>query len=741
MEQLRELIAERSPQERDTIQAAYEFAREAHHGVNRKSGEPYITHPVSVAIILAELGMDTDAIVAGLLHDTVEDVEHITFAVIEAHFGADVRRIVEGETKVSKLTKLSSTLQDEQSENLRQMLIAMTGDIRIIIVKLADRLHNMRTLASMKPEKQQRIARETLEIFSPLAHRLGIGQIKWELEDLSFMYLDPQAYRYLKGRLQTRQDERETHIIQAIEQLRSELGDDLELSEWIEDIDLAGRSKHLWSIHQKMQKEGKALEQIFDLMAIRLILTPKPISAPAGPQKDKAERLREMRVCYHTLGVVHSMWSPIPGRFKDYIAVPKPNNYQSLHTTVITQGGQPIEVQIRSRRMHMVAEFGVAAHWMYKQGDGLGEKTRENWLDQMRELQLDITDAADFVDAVKTDILGGRVFVFTPRGDTVSLPQGATPVDFAYHIHSRIGDTTIGARVNSSIVSLSYKLKNGDMVEIVTNKNSSPSRDWLNFATTRSARSKIRHHFRVLERGEALQNGHDVLEKYLRKRQLPVRQLMRTKILEDVSLKLAGSRNPDDLYLAIHARKLTPGAVARALAPQLAQDQQPARVATPRPVEPGGVYVEGLSTVTKLSQCCSPIRGDQIMGYLTRGRGVSIHRIDCPNMIRLLKDEPERCVAASWNPGQPGNTIVDLDVVAADRSGLLNDVLNLLVAFRHSPMKVSAGVGADSVAHISLRLAIESQTELMALANELRTIPNVTDVLRVGRGSKSVPKA
>ncbi|WP_420595783.1 RelA/SpoT family protein [Deinococcus sp.] len=741
MEQLRPLLAERPREDREKIEAAYIFARDAHDGVNRKSGEPYITHPVAVAQTLAELGLDADAIAAGLLHDTVEDVEGVTFAMIEAQFGPDVRRIVEGETKVSKLTKLSTNLQDEHAENLRQMLIAMTGDIRIIIVKLADRLHNMRTLAAMKPEKQQRIARETLEIFAPLAHRLGIGQIKWELEDLSFQYLDPQAYLYLKTRLRTRQEEREAHINQAIEQLNAELADDLELVEWVDELDIAGRSKHLWSIHNKMQKEGKALEQIFDLLAIRLILTPKPVNAPPGRQKDRAEEAREKRICYHSLGIVHSMWSPIPGRFKDYIAVPKPNGYQSLHTTVISQGGQPIEVQIRSRRMHMVAEFGVAAHWLYKQGEGLAKREREDWLKQMHALQQDFTDASDFVDAVKNDILGGRVFVFTPRGDTVSLPQGATPVDFAYHIHSRIGDTTIGARVNGSIVSLSHKLKNGDMVEIVTNRSSTPSRDWLNFATTRSARSKIRHHFRILERDEALQSGHDLLEKYLRKRQLPVRQLMRTKILEDVSLKLAGSRNPDDLYLAIHAGKLTPGAVARALAPQLEQEQRPVRAPALRPVEPGGVYVEGFSTVTKLAHCCSPIRGDQIMGYLTRGRGVTVHRLDCPNMVRLLKYEPERCVAASWNPGQRGNAIVDLDVVGADRAGLLHDILNALVILKHSPMKVGAGVGADSVAHIALRLAVEDQAELMMLANELRRIPSVTDVLRVGRGNKSVPTA
>ncbi len=735
------LLVDRPPEEQQKIERAYVFAREAHEGVLRKSGEPYITHPVAVAVILAELNMDSDAIAAGLLHDTVEDVEAVTFEIIEREFGPDVRRIVEGETKVSKLTKLSSNFQDEQSENLRQMLIAMTGDIRIIIVKLADRLHNMRTLGSMKPEKQQRIARETIEIFAPLAHRLGIGQIKWELEDLSFKYLDPQAYHYLKDRLRTRQEEREEQITAAIEQLRTELLDDLELPEWIADIAITGRSKHLWSIHTKMKKEGKALEQIFDLLALRLILTPKPVNAPEGRQKERAEEAREKRVCYHSLGIVHSMWSPIPGRFKDYIAVPKPNGYQSLHTTVISQGGQPIEVQIRSRRMHEIAEYGVAAHWMYKQGNKLSEKSREDWLTQLRELQGDITDAADFVDAVKNDILGGRVFVFTPKGDTINLPRGATPIDFAYHIHSRIGDTTIGARVNGSIVPLSYQLQNGDRVEIVTNKNSKPSRDWLNFATTRSARSKIRHHFRLRERSEALQHGHDLLERYLRKRQLAVRQLMRTKLLEDATEKLVGSRNPDDLYLALHAGKLNTSTVAKMLAPQLEQEQRPA-VTTHKPAaEPGGVYVEGFSTVTKLPHCCSPIRGDQIMGYLTRGRGVTVHRIDCPNMVRLLKDEPERCVAASWSPQQQGETMVDLDVVAQDRAGLLADVLSLLVAQKHSPLKVSAGVGSDQIAHITLRLAVQSHNDLVSLAQELKKIDSVQDVLRMGRTHTSVLRA
>ncbi|AFZ69249.1 RelA/SpoT family protein [Deinococcus peraridilitoris] len=735
-------LSDRSPEDQDRVARAYHFAERAHDGVLRKSGEPYITHPVTVAQILADLGMDTDGVIAGLLHDTVEDTD-VTFEQVEQDFGVVVRRIVEGETKVSKLTKMSSNLHDEQSENLRQMLIAMTGDIRVIIVKLADRLHNMRTLASMPAHKQQRIARETLEIFAPLAHRLGIGQIKWELEDLSFKYLDPDAYESLERRLRTRQSERERHIVGALEQLRATLEEDVELPEWVASTDITGRGKHLYSIHNKMRKEGKSLEQIFDLLAVRVILRPKPVEAPPGKAKERAEDAREKRVCYHALGLVHSMWTPIPGRFKDYIAVPKPNGYQSLHTTVISTAGQPIEVQIRSQRMHEVAEFGIAAHWMYKQGGKLDERSRENWLVQLRQLQLDITDASDFVDAVKSDLLSGRVFVFTPKGDTVNLPQGSTPVDFAYHIHSRIGDTTVGARINGSIVPLGYQLKNGDMVEIISSRNSSgPSHDWLNFAVTRSARAKIRHFFRAKERQEAMQSGHDTLERYLRKRQLPVRQLMRTKLLEDATEKLLGTRNPDDLYLAIQAGKLASSQAAKVLAPQLEQEQQTPKPRPVQKVEPGGVYVEGMSAPTKIANCCHPIRGDHIMGYITRGRGVSIHRIDCPNMVRLLKEESDRCVSASWDPGTRGNSIVDLDVVATDRPGLLADVLAVVAEQKRSPMRIEAGVAAAGTAHIYLRLTVGDQTDLSFLADAIRRVQDVQDVMRAGvRGGKRVPAA
>ncbi|UBV44021.1 bifunctional (p)ppGpp synthetase/guanosine-3',5'-bis(diphosphate) 3'-pyrophosphohydrolase [Deinococcus taeanensis] len=745
MGELRALIAPRSAEDRTRVDRAYAFARDAHDGVRRKSGEPYITHPVAVAVILARLGMDTESIMAGLLHDTVEDVDGVTFELVEKEFGPDVRRIVEGETKVSKLSKQGSQAaevreagRDVQAENLRQMLIAMTGDIRIIVVKLADRLHNMRTLGSMRPDKQQRIARETMDIFAPLAHRLGIGQIKWELEDLSFQYLQPDEYAYLQSRLRTRQEERQSLIERAVQQLHDALTDDLELPEWVADIDIAGRSKHLWSIHNKMQREGKALEQIFDLLAIRVILTPRDLVVPPGTdekRRERAEETREKRICYHTVSIVHSVWTPLPGRFKDYIAVPKPNGYQSLHTTVISPSGQPIEVQIRSRRMHEVAEYGIAAHWMYKQGNQLAQRDRENWISQLRELQNEINDASDYMDAVKVDILSQRVRVFTPKGLAISLPAGSTPVDFAYHIHTRIGETTVGARVNGSIVPLSHKLGNGDMVEIVTSKNGHPSKDWLNFTVTRSARSKIRHHFRQQERSEALQHGHDLLERYLRKRQLAVRQLMRTKLLEDAALKLLGSRNPDDLYLALHAGKLTPSSVGRVLSPSLAQElaAPPARRApAPKAPEPGGVFVEGFTTNTKLSQCCSPIRGDQVMGYLTRGRGVSVHRIDCPNMIRLLKDEPERCVAASWDAGTPGSMLVDVDVIAPDRAGLLADVLGILAREKHSPTKVEAVVGMEEIAVIHLRLNVAGQGDLEAIRRAILSLPGVQDVIRVG---------
>ena len=751
--------------ERATVVRAYYFAAQAHEGVRRKSGEAYITHPVAVASILAELRLDVDAVLAGLLHDTVEDTA-ITLQDVEREFGPGVRMIVEGETKVSKLSKMAKEgLEDEQAENLRQLLVAMTRDVRIIIVKLADRLHNMRTLAAMTPVKQQRIARETMEIYAPLAHRLGIGQIKWQLEDLAFKYLEPEAYDNLAGQIRLKQVERDAYIARAIGFLRDALAEDHELGRWIDHFEISGRSKHLHSIYRKMQRDERTLEQIFDLMAIRVILTPRPVEddeLPVGvtseEQREKlladAESIREKRVCYHTLGVVHSLWTPIPGRFKDYIAVPKPNGYQSLHSTVISLEGQPIEVQLRTARMHQVAEYGVAAHWLYKDGvEDPDESEQRNaaldalrrgmiWLDDLKAMGKEIKDAGDFVDAVRSDLLGGRVFVFTPKGDTVNMPAQATTVDLAYHIHTDVGHHAVGARINGQIVPLSTHLQNGDRVEIITNRNSAgPSRDWMKFAVTRSARGKIRAYFRAQERAEALSSGHDNLAKYLRRHNLPAKQFMRTRVLEDVTEKLLGSRNPDDLYLALHANRVTNQQVARVLAPEFASNLLPA----PSAIKPAkkrddlGLVIEGgLNAPVKLAQCCKPIRGDEVMGFVTRGRGVTIHRVDCPNAIRLAADDPARCLQPHWASSSSAPQTVDLELIGQDRPALLKDVLDVLASLKKSALKVEASVHGAGQAHIYLRLDVRHNEEFTWIRDALMRLPGLREVTRRGaRGPRS----
>ena len=750
----------------DRVTKAFRFAAHAHQKQLRKSGEPYIVHPVAVAVILAGLQMDEAAISSGLLHDTVEDTS-ITFANIETEFGVVVRRIVEGETKVSKLSKRAKDpLEDVQAENLRQLLIAMTRDVRIIIVKLADRLHNMRTLEHMKPDKQQRIATETLEIYAPLAHRLGIGSLKWELEDLSFKYLNASAFADLAAQIRLKQNERDDFVQRAIAGLNETLENDRELGRWLIRFEITGRSKHLYSIYTKMEREDKHLEQIFDLLAIRVVLEPRAVtelelgfapvetdSASVQIEKHKkargdAELQREKRVCYHTLGVVHSIWTPIPGRFKDYIAVPKPNGYQSLHSTVISLEGQPIEVQIRTNRMHSVAEFGVAAHWLYKQGveDGTGFESRSagleelrqgmRWLDNLEQLSSEIKDAGDFVDAVQQDLLGQRVFIFTPKGDTLSLPLGSTPIDMAYHIHTNIGHHAIGSRVNGNIVPLSTKLDNGDRVEIVVNRGSpGPSKDWMGFAATRSAKSKIRSFFRAAERADALNHGYETLDRYLKKRGLPARKLMRTKNLEDLTVKLLGSRNPDDLYMAIHAGRYTAQAVAKLLAPDLEPIQAlpPRGIAPPPKPAPSGVFIEGgLNAPVKFAQCCKPIRGDVIAGFITRGRGVTIHRNDCPTLSRYKIDEPGRLVAVGWDATSMTSSLVDVDVVCDDRAGLLKDVLDVLDKLGKSALKIEANVNTGGEAHIHLRLEVRHQGEFDSIRAALLGVRDVLEVIRQG---------
>jgi GTP diphosphokinase / guanosine-3',5'-bis(diphosphate) 3'-diphosphatase len=701
---------------------AFEVASAAHEGDVRRSGEPYITHPVAVAGLLAEMRLDGDAIIAGLLHDTVEDTA-LTFEEIEGRFGSAVRRIVEGETKISKLAVRA--YEDEQAENLRQMLLAMVGDVRIILVKLADRLHNMRTLGAMPPTKQQRIARETIEIFAPLAHRLGINHIKNELEDLAFSYLDPERYQQLSRQVRMRSAEREAYVQASIKALATRIE-----AEGL-PYELAGRSKHLYSIHRKMLRDGKNLDQIFDLMAIRVILD----GTGSGLADDE-----EKAACYRALGIVHSLWTPIPGRFKDYVAVPKPNGYQSLHTTVIGLQGQPIEVQIRSRRMHEVAEFGVAAHWAYKQGiDDVGEvQKRLSWMQQLLDADTDADSAGAFVDAVKTDLLAERVLVFTPAGDVVNLPRGSTTLDFAYQVHTEIGHRCVGARVNGEIVPLAYALQTGDRVEVLTNRSQSfgPSPDWMQLATTRSARQKIRHWFRARERAGLLESGRRALERALRRRQLPVATSSTKSKLDHAARILLKSDAGDDLLLALAAKRIPVKQVIEALVPEAigTRERPTTPAATPVRKSVSGIFIEGMDAPAKLAQCCAPVRGDDVIGYITRGRGISVHRIDCPNVKHLMQSEGERFVQVTWDAPAGEVFAVDFEILGVDRPGMLKDVLDVLSMMNKSATRVAADVQDSVKARIHVRIDVKDQQEIEFIKLTIGRIADVTRVYRARPG-------
>ncbi len=715
-----------SKEDQRRVHEAYLFAERHHRGMKRRSGEPFITHPVAVTEILAEMRLDVDALKAGLLHDTVEDTE-ATFEEIEERFGETVRRIVEGETKISKLAV--RVYHDEQSENLRQMLLAMVSDVRIILVKLADRLHNMRTLEHMPPAKQVRISEETLEIFAPLAHRLGINHIKNELEDLAFYYVDRERYEQLERQVRSRHIEREKYVKEAIGHLTDRLK-----AEGLE-AELSGRSKHLYSIYRKMQRDNRSLDQIFDLMAIRAILDPET-NGNGLPQEDA-----EKAVCYRALGIVHSLWTPIPGRFKDYVAVPKPNGYQSLHTTVIGLLGQPIEVQIRTRRMHEVAEFGVAAHWAYKDGinDPAEIQKRLEWMKQLLDIDTTSEDAEGFVDAVKTDYLGERVLVFTPAGDVVNLPRGSTPIDFAYQVHTEVGHRTIGARVNGEIVPLTYQLQTGDRVEILTNRSSQygPSADWVNMVVTRSAKQKIRHYFRLQERQQQLEAGKRMLERGLRRRSLPVAPNMTKAKLLEVADTLLNSDSVDDVYLALDAQRITPKVVIETLVPDLVKDRRPQQPAEQPRKSVSGVYVDGLDAPANLAQCCSPVRGDYVIGYVTRGRGISVHRVDCPNVKHLMETDADRFVNVTWDTPAGEVFPVDFEVVAVDRPGLLKDVLDVISNMNKSAFRVSADVNNNMGARIMFRVDVKDHTEIEYIKDNIGRIRDVTRVYRSKPGLKA----
>ena len=713
---------------------AYALAEHAHRSMTRKSGEPYISHPVAVTELLAEMHLDADALIAGLLHDTVEDTD-VTFEEIETRFGASVRRIVEGETKISKLKVASDKgYEDEQAENLRQMLLAMVSDVRIILVKLADRLHNMRTLKYMPPHKQKRIARETLEIFAPLAHRLGINHIKSELEELAFYYLEPDTYTSLQRQVRMRRAEREAYVGRSIELLEERLTQE-GLS-----FEVSGRIKGLYSVHRKMLRDGKNLDQIFDLMAIRAIIIPR--NGPSKNDLGMSVEDQEKAVCYRALGIIHSIWTPIPGRFKDYVAVPKHNGYQSLHTTVIGLQGQPIEVQIRTQRMHEVAEYGVAAHWAYKQGlsDVQEVEKRLEWMKQLLDVDNAEDSAGAFIDTVKSDFLSERVLVFTPAGDVMNLPLGSTPIDFAYQVHTQVGHRCIGARVNGEIVPLNYTLKTGDRVEILTNRSAQygPSSDWINIAVTRSAKQKIRQHFRQQERQDVLGLGKRTLERALRRKHLSVGQNMAKGKLETAAKTLLNADSSDELLLALSAKRISTKQIIAALAPETVQKVADTKAP---PVKPkrgtGGIYIDGLDAPAKLAQCCSPVRGDDVVGYITRGRGVSVHRCNCPNIKHLLRTEGERLVNATWDAPSGEVYPVDFEIVGVDRPGLLMDVLDVIANMNKSASRVSADVQSSANARIHFRVDVRDQGEINFIKDNVSRITDVKRIYRTKPGLKA----
>jgi len=686
------------------IERAIAFAIEAHGDQKRASGEPYVTHPIAAAQILADIDVDPIAIQAAVLHDVPEDTEY-DLADIEERFGAEVAQLVDGVTKLSKFSTLSH--EQQQAENIRKMFLAMADDIRVVLIKLADRLHNMRTLAALPPEKQLRIARQTLEIYAPLAERLGIWQVKWELEDLSFKVLEPVRFRELAKLLDTRRKGRESYIERAIEELRPRLA-----AAGI-DADLQGRPKHIYSIYKKMQRKSAEFAEIYDVYAIRVLV-------------------EDVRDCYAALGIVHALWRPIPGQFDDYIAVPKNNLYQSLHTAVIALDGKPLEIQIRTQAMHQVSEVGIAAHWRYKEGSKAERDydAKLAWLRQLMDWQRDVSDATEFVEGIKLDIFQDQVFVFTPKGEIKDLPAGATPLDFAYRIHTDVGHRTIGAKVNNRLVPLDYRLKNGDIVEIVTTKiGHGPSRDWLNLVRTSHAREKIRQWFKRQERDENIVHGRESLDRELRR-------LARTSTVavgQDKLIEVAHQYNHDsldDFLAAIGYGAISPQSVVMRLG--VVDDTQltlPTVAPPPQPARAGGVRVKGVGDLlVRFARCCHPIPGDPIQGYITRGKGVTVHLRSCPTVLN--EREVGRLIEVEWDAAPAQTYPIAIRVEAYDRTGLLSDITQVVAEAKVNILAADVSVGPDHTALVRATLQVGSVSQL---ARVLARIEQLKDVVQVTR--------
>ena len=710
------------------IQKAYEVAREAHKDQKRKSGEPYIIHPLCVAIILADLELDKETIVAGLLHDAVEDT-WMTYEEVEKEFGSEVALLVDGVTKLGQLN-YSKDKVELQAENLRKMFLAMAKDIRVILIKLADRLHNMRTLQYMKPEKQLEKARETMDIYAPIAMRLGISKIKVELDDLSLKYLKPEVYYDLVDKIALRKSEREEFVNSIVRQVKQHM-DDAGIKSQVD-----GRIKHFFSIYKKMVNQDKTIDQIYDLFAVRILVD-------------------TVKDCYGALGVIHEMYKPIPGRFKDYIAMPKPNMYQSLHTTLIGPNGQPFEIQIRTYEMHKTAEYGIAAHWKYKESSdgkvpvGKQEEEKLNWLRQILEWQRDMSDNREFMSLLKNDLnlFADNVYCFTPQGDVKTLPTGSTPIDFAYSVHSAVGNRMVGARVNGKLVPIEYEIQNGDRIEIITSQNSQgPSRDWLKLVKSTQAKNKINQWFKKELKEDNILKGKEMLAQYAKTKGYKIGNYMKNQYL-DVVMHKYGFRDWDSVLAAIGHGGLKEGQVFNKLLEAYekenkkkitdeevleaaAEAQEKLHIAKSK----GGIIVRGIHDVAvRFSKCCSPIPGDEIVGFVTRGRGITIHRTDCVNVLNMSEADRTRLIEAEWQETDSRAAekyTAELQIYANNRTGLLVDLAKIFTERKIDLKNINSRISKQDKATISVSFEVGSKEELASLVEKIRQVESVQDVER-----------
>ncbi|QIK50659.1 bifunctional (p)ppGpp synthetase/guanosine-3',5'-bis(diphosphate) 3'-pyrophosphohydrolase [Jeotgalibaca porci] len=708
------------------VQKAADFSEQAHSGQFRKSGEEYFVHPTQVAAILAELKLDPDTIATGFLHDVVEDTDY-TLEDIETEFSKTVAVLVDGVTKLGKIKYKSH--EEQLAENHRKMLLAMANDIRIIMVKLADRLHNMRTLKFHRVDKQRSISNETLEIYAPLAHRLGINRIKWELEDTALRYLNSQQYYRIVHLMNSKRYEREQYITDTIEKI-SESIDELNIQ-----ADIYGRPKHIYSIYRKMKDQKKQFSEIYDLLAVRVIVD-------------------SIKDCYAVLGAIHTKWKPMPGRFKDYIAMPKANMYQSLHTTVIGSRGTPIEIQIRTEDMHRIAEFGVAAHWAYKEGittknESDTIKNQVNWFRDLIDLQDDSRNASEFVESVKEDIFKDKVYVFTPKGDVMELPSGAGPLDFAYNVHTEVGDKTIGAKVNNKIVPLNYKLQNGDIIEMMTSPNSfGPSRDWINLVTTNKAKNKIKRFFKLQDREVNIEKGRSLVEKQLLDMDFVPKDILTKTAMKDAAQRF-NMQSEQDMLAAVGFGELSAFTLVNRLTEKARKEREKVKqeevMETVEQKAPkkevnkmkirheGGIVIEGADNLLiRISHCCNPVPGDEIIGYITKGRGISVHRNDCPN-AKMTEENENRFIEVEWE--DRGNANIDYEtelmVEGYNRSGLLNEVLHVVNSTTKNLTSVNGKVDKNKIAVITLKIGIQNLSQLDKIVDKIKNIPDVYSVRRV----------